>query len=173
VVNTNTQRDIEDQIEDWIEDNYFEIESIIVDNKIVNDIKNSVIDFFLSDAVYEWLPYEMDPDDDEVDDFLNKLEKEINSNFKPQVFESMGIISGLSWLIRDGIENPIEYLNTHTVEQVINVLNENNPNGFNEVLDEVLFEMFTEQLETFTAEFSETINPQPSPLARFGNQLPR
>jgi hypothetical protein len=172
VVNTNTQRDIEDQIEDWIEDNYFEIESIIVDDKIVNNIKNSVIDFFLSDAVYEWLPYEMDPDDDEVDDFLNKLEKEINSNFKPQVFESMGIISGLLWLIRDGIENPIEYLNTHTIEQVINVLNENNPNGFNEVLDEVLFEMFTEQLETFTAEFSETINPQPSPLARFGNQLP-
>jgi hypothetical protein len=173
VVNVNTQRDIEDQIEDWIEDNYLEIESIIVNDKIVNDVKNLAIDFFLSDTVYDFLPYEMDPDDDdEVDDFLNKLEKEINSNFKPQVFESMGTISGLSWLIRNGIENPIEYLNTHTIEQVINVLNENNPNGIYEVLDEVLFAEFTQQLETFTAEFSETINPYPSPLARFGNQLP-
>jgi hypothetical protein len=145
-----------DRIQSWIDRNYFEIENIAIDNNFINKVKNEVQDYFMSTGVFDSLPYGMDKHDDGVDDFIDMLEMEIDSNFNPETFESVEVIDGLAWLIEDVIPNPIEFLETHSVEEVINVLIQNNPNAVTELFYEGLSKIFEQQLEHFSLDFAGT-----------------
>jgi hypothetical protein len=111
-----------DHIQDWFRENYDEIEPIILDNDTINDIVNKCTSFFLDGDVYDYLPFDIDLDDeDATEEFISNLEKEIRDIFVPDIDgSSFSIIDGLSWLINANFEDPIDYLNTHTPEEVIN-----------------------------------------------------
>jgi hypothetical protein len=150
-----------DHIQDWFSENYDEIEPIILDRDTINNIVNDCTIHFLDGDVYDYLPFDIDLDDeDATEEFISNLEKEIRDNFVPDVDgSSFSIIDGLSWLINQNFEDPIDYLNTHTPEEVINELGEIDPRGVEEVLNEVLYTEITDQLVDFTVYYGDNYQP--------------
>jgi hypothetical protein len=150
-----------DHIQDWFRENYDEIEPIIIDNDTINDIVNKCTSFFLDGDVYDYLPFDIDLDDeDATEEFISNLEKEIRDNFVPDVDGSIfEIIDGFSWLINQNFEDPIDYLNTHTPEEVINELGEMDPRGLEELINEVLYGGITDQLVDFTMHYGDNYQP--------------
>jgi hypothetical protein len=149
------------QIVDWLSENFDEIEPIILDRDTINDIVNNCTSFFLDSDVYDYLPFDIDLDDeDATDEFISNLEKEIRNNFVPDVDgSSFEIIHGLSWLINDNFEDPIDYLNAHTPEEVINELGEMDSRGLEELINEVLYGGITDQLVDFTIYYGDNYQP--------------
>jgi len=148
---------LRDHIQDWFSENYDEIEPIILDYDTITKIVNDCTIHFLDGDVYDNLPFDIDLDDDDATgEFISNLEKEIRTNFVPDVdgliFE---ITDGFSWLINQNFEDPIDYLNTHTPEEVINELGEMDPRGLEELINEVLYGGITDQLVDFTINYGE------------------
>jgi hypothetical protein len=146
-------------IRTWVIMNYDEIISMILNDdikdKVVNDIKDKVVNNFLSDDVYDYIPYDMDDDDEK--EFINKLKVEINNNFDVD-FNDVNFSDKLAWIINDTFDNAIEYLSTNpTVEEVINNLLDTNRRGVYEIIEEDLYSDIMENLISFVEFLDEDI----------------
>jgi hypothetical protein len=152
-----------EQIEDWLNDNFDEITSILYETGSIRDAKDIVIDMFIGDEIYfDFLPDYIEPDDDDaVELFANSLENEMKQSFIPQFFDGgdSPIVHSLTWVIINYIRDPLEFINTHTPEEVIRHLQINHTNEVDEIVQETLFQDFMLQLENFAWNFCMIYRP--------------
>lgn len=154
---------VTERVENWVDDNLDEITSILIQNHLIHKAKDEIIDMFMMDEVYfDFLPGYIDPDDDDaVVLFANSLENEMKRNFEPQYLGGFNspIVQSLSWVITRFIQNPIEFIDNHSPEEVITYLYENHQNELEEVVQESLFQDFMLQLDNFAYDFSMNYQP--------------
>jgi hypothetical protein len=152
-----------EQIEDWINDNFDEITSILYETGSIRNAKDIVIDMFIGGEIYfDFLPYYIEPDDDDaVELFANSLENEMKQSFTPQFFDGgdSPIVHSLTWVITRYIRDPLEFINTHTPEEVIRHLQINHTNEVDEIVQETLFQDFMDQLVDFAMYYAENYRP--------------
>lgn len=152
-----------DQIEDWVEANLPEITNEILTWKsMLNMYLDEAIGSFLEYEMIEIIPRSLELDDEEgLEDFYVVLEDEIYNNFKPTLGQilSYGFSHNLAWVIESEIENPIEFLSTHTPKELLEYFDDINSYGLNEILSEEFLGSFMSEIEDFAARFAFDYQP--------------
>jgi len=158
----NKEPQLNGQIRDWVEVNLQEISiesSVFADLEIASD---GPIDNFIEYEITDVIPLSLELDDDEeLEKFQEILKDEIYKNFKPTFdrYLSDGFITSLVWLIVSEIDNPIEYITTHTPKQLIEELYDRNEDEFNEILYEEICGSIAEQVHDFASNFAFRYRP--------------
>jgi len=151
------------QIQNWVEDNLPEITAEIATWKsMIETYKHDVIEGFIDYGFSGMVPRSIELDDeDAIYDFYDVLQDEIYNNFEPILDRILdyGFSNSLAWEIESEIENPMEYLSTHTPKEVLEYLYENDSSGLEEILGEEFSQIFMEQLEDFAARFAFDYQP--------------
>ena len=120
------------------------------------------IENFIEYEITDVIPLSLELDDDEeLEKFQEILKDEIYKNFKPTFdrYLSDHFITSLVWLIVSEIDNPIEYITTHTPKQLIEELYDRNEAEFSEILYEELNGSIAEQVHDFASNFAFRYRP--------------
>jgi hypothetical protein len=152
------------QIEEWVEANLPEITDKILDweEERIETHRDEMIADFWDYEVGEIVPRSLELDDEEgLEEFYVVLEDELYKNFKPRLDRILGynFPVSLAWEITSEIPNPIEYLSTHTPEEVLDYLYEADPEGLYEILREEFSNSFHEQIFDFATSFAFDYQP--------------
>jgi hypothetical protein len=153
-----------DQIGNWVENNM---------NEIVNKITSfySLLKPYIDDVIYEFLdteidniiPFSLELDDEEgIQEFMSSLEDEITEHFNPNlngILDYGDFMNSLSWLINSVIGDPIEYLSTHTPEELIDGLYQTHRDNFMEILYEATSIGVREEVSDFASNFAARYQP--------------
>ena len=159
----NARQQLIEQIENWAEENLPEITREILSwESDISMYESEAIDRFIEYTMTEIVPRSLELDDEEgIFEFYDALQDEIYGNFEPRFDRILtyGFSTSLAWEIESTIDNPIEYLSTHTPKEVLDYLYDVDSYGFNEILEEEFIPSIAEQVEDFATRFAFDYQP--------------